>query len=138
MFLFDCCWNSCYIETPDGQLADASSLSSKVCWWHMADGAVLGLHQSQLVEYDPETLSPLGIVVNQKNLGNRDVIVVEEGTALVLVNEETGDMEVVHPNEDGSYWRKFQRNKRVRQEEKAREKIAKMWLEKKASQKTST
>lgn len=103
----------------------------------MADGAVLGLHQGQLVEYDPETLSPLGIVINQKNLGNRDVVVVEEGTALVLVNEETQDMEVVHPNEDGSYWRKFQRNKRVRQEEKAREKIAKMWLEKKAGQKTT-
>ena len=96
----------------------------------MADGKVIGLHQGQLVEYDAETLSPLGIVVNQKALGDRTVMVVESGTALVLVNEETKDMEVVHPNDDGSYWRKFQRNKRVRQEEKLRESIARKWLEK--------
>jgi hypothetical protein len=42
----------CYIEAPDGSVADASSIESKVCWWHMADGRVLGLHQSQLIEYD--------------------------------------------------------------------------------------
>jgi hypothetical protein len=29
----------------------------------------------------------------------------------------------------GSYWRKFQRNKKIRQEEKAREAIAKMWMQ---------
>ena len=126
---FCCC--RCYIETPDGSVADASSLDSKVCWWHMADGKVIGLHQGQVVEYDSETLSPLGIVVDKKKLGNREVVVVEKGTALVLVDSATKDIEVVHPNEDGSYWRKFQRNKRVRQEEKAREAIAKMWLEQK-------
>ena len=96
----------------------------------MADGKVIGLHQGQLVEYDTETLSPLGIVVNQRALGDRTVMVVENGTALVLVNEETKDIEVVHPNDDGSYWRKFQRNKRIRQEEKHREAIARKWLEK--------
>jgi hypothetical protein len=96
----------------------------------MADGKVIGLHQGQLVEYDAETLSPLGIVVNQKLLGGRTVMVVENGTALVLVNEETKSIEVVHPNDDGSYWRKFQRNKRIRQEEKLREAIARKWLEK--------
>ena len=96
----------------------------------MADGKVIGLHQGQLVEYDADTLSPLGIVVNQKALGGRTVMVVESGTALVLVNEETKDIEVVHPNDDGSYWRKFQRNKRIRQEEKLREAIARKWLDK--------
>lgn len=75
-----------------------------------------------------ETLSPLGIVVNQKSLGKRAVVVVENGTVLCLVDEETDKIEVVHPNEDGSYWRKFQRNKKVRLEEKAREALAKSWL----------
>jgi len=89
----------------------------------------LGLHEGMLVEYDAETLSPLGVVVNSKLLGNREVLVVEEGTAVVLVDNETKDIEVVHPNDDGSYWRKFQRNKKVRQEEKLREAIAKKWME---------
>jgi hypothetical protein len=95
----------------------------------MAGGKVLGLHGGQLIEYDADTLSPLGIVVDNKKLGSREVIVLESGTALVLLDEATKAIEVIHPNEDGSYWRKYQRNKRVRQEEKAREAIAKMWLE---------
>jgi hypothetical protein len=120
--------DGCYLESPDG-IVDSDK---KVCWWHMADGAVLGLHEGQLVEYDAETLSPLGIVVNQEKLKNRQVLVVEEGTAVVLVNDvDQSDIQVVHPNEDGSYWRKFQRNKKVRQEEKAREAAARLWFEKK-------
>ncbi len=120
--------DGCYIESPDGSIADASSMGSKVCWWHMADGKVLGLHAGQLVEYDSETLSPLGVVVNADHLGEREVVVVQDGTAVVLVEDETKQMEVIHPNEDGSYWRKFQRNKRLRLEEKAREEVAKRWM----------
>ncbi|GAX21110.1 hypothetical protein FisN_1Lh215 [Fistulifera solaris] len=30
--------DGCYLETPDGSIADAASVNSKVCWWHMADG----------------------------------------------------------------------------------------------------
>lgn len=100
----------------------------------MADGKVIGLHQGQLVEYDSETLSPLGLVVPKEKLDNREVLVVEHGTALVLVDEHTKHIEVVHPNDDGSYWRKLQRNKRVRQEEKAREAVARMWLDKQTKQ----
>jgi len=96
----------------------------------MSDGKVIGLHQGQVIEYDEETLSPLGIVVSKEALGGREVVVVEHGSALVLVDEDTKGYEIVHPNEDGSYWRKFQRNKRVRQEEKAREAIARMWMAK--------
>jgi len=125
--------DGCYIESPDGSIADATSRGSKVCWWHMADGKVLGLHSGQLVEYDSETLSPLGVVVNSDQLGDREVVVVQEGTALVLVNDKTRDIEVIHPNNDGSYWRRFQRNKAIRQEEKAREEVAKRWLEQKTS-----
>lgn len=97
----------------------------------MADGKVIGLHQGQVIEYDADTLSPLGIVADKKTLGGRELVVVDNGTALVLVDPETKNLEVIHPNEDGSYWRKYQRNKRVRQEEKAREAIAKMWMESK-------
>ena len=101
----------------------------------MADGAVLGVHEDQLVEYDARTLSPLGIVVNQKQLNGREVLIVEEGQAIVLIDPKTEDVEVVHPNDDGSYWRKYQRNKRVRQEEKAREAAVKMWLNRSKSDK---
>jgi hypothetical protein len=96
----------------------------------MQDGKVLGLHEGQLVEYDAETLSPLGIVVSKAALAGREILVVEEGKVVVMAGPNKNDIEVVHPNEDGSYWRRVQRNKRVRQEEKAREVIAKMWLEK--------
>lgn len=119
--------DGCYLESPEGSIS--SKGESTVCWWHMADGRVLGLHGGQLVEYHATTLSPLGVVVTEKHLGGREVVVVQDGTALVLVDDAKQAIEVIHPNEDGSYWRKFQRNKRVRQEEKAREEIAKRWLE---------
>lgn len=123
--------DGCYIDIPDGQISCQQSVKSSVCWWHMSDGAVLGLHEGQLVEYDKETLAPLGIVVSKKTLDGREVLVIAEGTALVLIGRDGKEIEVIHPNDDGSYWRKFQRNKRVRQEEKAREEIAKLWLSRK-------
>ncbi len=97
----------------------------------MADNKVLGVHDGQIVEYDAETLSPLGIVVSKNEMENKEVLVVDDSKVLVLVNRDTDAIEVVHPNDDGSYWRKYQRNKRVRQEEKAREAAAKLWLERK-------
>ena len=121
--------DGCYLENPDGTVCD----SKTVCWWHMADGKVLGLHEKQLVEYDAETLSPLGVVVTKEQLagsnGEKEVLVVQNKSILVLVDDKTRDMEVVHPNADGSYWRKFQRNKKVRLEEKAREEVARRWLD---------
>jgi hypothetical protein len=127
----------CYLAMPDGQVACSQTVQKAVCWWHMKEGNVLGLHGGQLVEYDQETLSPLGIVVNQKDLGDREVFVIDDGTAVVLTGgggdgnteHENNEVQVVHPNEDGSYWRKYQRNKRVRQEEKERENKARLWLE---------
>ena len=38
----------------------AEQQEKKVCWWHMSDGKVLGVHDGLIVEYDAETLSPLG------------------------------------------------------------------------------
>jgi hypothetical protein len=102
----------------------------------MADGRVLGVHEGQVIEYDAETLSPLGIVVDREQLQGREMVVVGEGQALILVssldalNEKTtaADYDIIHPNQDGSYWRRWQRNKLVRQREKEREKIAADWL----------
>jgi hypothetical protein len=66
-------------------------------------------------------------VVNRKELKDREVLIVgDESKVVILVDPETDEMEVVHPNDDGSYWRKYQRNKRIRQEEKAREMAAKL------------
>jgi len=31
-----------------------------VCWWHMQDGRVLGVHDGQVIEYDAACLAPLG------------------------------------------------------------------------------
>ena len=125
--------DGCYLPIPDGKVA-CESLCSQVCWWHMNDGKVLGVHENQIVEYDEQTLSPLGIVVTKKELKKREVLVVDNSKALVLIDPLTEDMEVIHPNEDGSYWRKYQRNKQIRQEEKAREAAAKLWLERKQIQ----
>jgi hypothetical protein len=124
--------DGCYIVAPDGQVACAESSGTKVCWWHMADGKTLGVHDGQLVEYDAETLSPLGIVVEKERLHGREVVVLEGGEVLVLVGRQLEGLEplveVVHPNDDGSYWKKLQRNKAIRQAEKAREKLAKKWV----------
>ena len=35
--------DGCYIDIPDGQISCQQSVKSSVCWWHMSDGAVLGL-----------------------------------------------------------------------------------------------
>jgi len=127
--------DGCYLEDPNGSVCPDSN---KICWWHMSDGKVLGLHGEQLVEYDAETLSPLGVVVTKDQLaasdgkdGNsrtKEVLVVQNKSTLVMVDDKTREMEVIHPNADGSYWRKFQRNKKIRLEEKAREEVARRWL----------
>ena len=62
-----------------------------------------------LARYDPSTLAPLGMVVSRDELMNRRVAVIDDGwgtDALVLYDDETNDITVVQPNEDGSYWRK--------------------------------
>jgi len=122
--------DGCYLPIPDGRVA-SNKKSDVVCWWHMNDDKVLGVHDGQIVEYDETTLSPLGIVISKKEMGDREVLVVDNSRILVLVDPDTENMEVIHPNEDGSYWRKFQRNKRIRLEEKAREEAAKLWIERK-------
>jgi hypothetical protein len=115
--------DGCYLEELDGSIGDVCQ--SKVCWWHMANGKVLELHQGRLVEHGSETFAPLRVVVTEEQMNHREVVlVVQNKTALVLVDDATQDMEVIHPNQDWSCWRKFQCNKKIRVEEKAREESA--------------
>jgi hypothetical protein len=62
--------DGCYLQSSSaGVVLDVSEAAdaSDVCWWHMSDGRVLGVHEGQVVEYDDETLAPL---VSTKELGN--------------------------------------------------------------------
>eukprot|EP00613_Pedinella_sp_CCMP2098_P046933 CAMPEP_0171829918 /NCGR_PEP_ID=MMETSP0992-20121227/7956_1 /TAXON_ID=483369 /ORGANISM="non described non described, Strain CCMP2098" /LENGTH=670 /DNA_ID=CAMNT_0012445207 /DNA_START=26 /DNA_END=2038 /DNA_ORIENTATION=- len=148
-----------------------------IAWWRMNCGRVLGIFDSRLIEYDPSTLAPLGLVVGADELEGKRVMVLASGedrNCRVLADETDGDggddalavvdcavvdegdeqallligsgkdtedkreqgqaegdededddaaqpsIVVVHPNEDGSYWRKIVRNKIVRMKEKRR------------------
>merc|ERR1712087_977791 len=99
------------------------------------------------------TLAPLGMVVSKDELRGRKVSVIDSGLdqvcnvfddgaecasdtadegveqALILFDEESKDVTVVQPNEDGSYWRKIVRNKMIRMKEARRIKAAKAFAE---------
>jgi len=134
------------IDPTDGCQVDEETIA----WWHMSDGRVLGVYDGRLIEYEPSTLAPLGLVVGYDELKGKKVVVVGSGVpdeckvstaavsesegmegadcaefegeeqAVLLVDEETGAITVVQPNEDGSYWRKIVRNKMIRMKEKRR------------------
>jgi len=124
-----------------------------IAWWHMSCGRVLGVYDGRLIEYDPSTLAPLGLVVGSDELQGRRVVVLGSGLeeckvntamlsndegmegadcadaegqeqAVLLIDDDTGSVTVVQPNEDGSYWRKIVRNKMIRMKEKRREQTA--------------
>jgi hypothetical protein len=65
----------------------------------MQDGRVLGCHDGMLLEYDEETLSPLGVVL--ADLKGKEVSIIDSGSVLVAKDRETGAFEVVQPNDDG-------------------------------------
>ena len=136
--------DGCYVYDADGHVADRSSeVRDEVCWWHMATGQVLGVQNGMVLEYDPSTLAPLGLVVGKDELDGRNVAVVDSGIetqfgtdyekmegreqAVILYDDE-GHITVVQPNEDGSYWRKIVRNKVVRMKEQRREAAAKRFV----------
>jgi len=141
--------DGCYIVNNGGTLNEDDDWDeTTVCWWHMADGAVLGVHDGMVIEYDPTTLAPLGMVVSKDELKGRKVAVIDAGIeactteddgaecvdsapkdqALILYDDDTNDVTVVQPNEDGSYWRKIVRNKMHRMKEQRRVKAAKAWI----------
>lgn len=119
-------------------------------WWRMACGRVLGMLDGMLIEYDQSTLAPLGLVVGADELVGTCVSVIDSGIddecvmivdeegmegydcggemnreQAVIMYDENGNVTVIQPNEDGSYWRKIVRNKMVRMKEQRRVKAAK-------------
>lgn len=71
-------------------LSTVGEKSKAVCWWHMACGRVLGVHDGVLLEYDASTLAPLGLVVGRDELAGRQVAVVDSGLGI----KEGADFEV--------------------------------------------
>jgi len=157
--------DECYISYDDIE-GDGLSLDpmngcsvdgETVAWWHMSSGHVLGVYDGRLLEYEPSTLAPLGLIVGQDELEGKRVVVVGSGVpdeckvktapvseavgmegadcldnegeeqAVLLVDDVTGVITVVQPNEDGSYWRKIVRNKMIRMKEKRRTQAAKSY-----------
>jgi hypothetical protein len=137
--------DGCYIQMNEAQggagaaqskLQSVTSKADAVCWWHMASGRVLGVHNGMVLEYDASTLAPLGLVVGRDELAGRQVAVVDSGEnqkdgamfeareQAVVLYDGSGNVTVVQPNEDGSYWRKIVRNKMIRMKERRREKAA--------------
>ena len=139
--------DGCYIEeAPASGLGDDSTGNKKnrnistkensVCWWHMSDGKVLGVHNGMVLEYDQMTLAPLGLVVGRDELHGRYLAIVDSGIEVdkeklaaalasqpvprgtldhreqaIILYDDDMNVTVVQPNEDGSYWRKIVRNK---------------------------
>lgn len=123
--------DGCRVNEPCGELAGNFSGRDPVAWWYMKDGAVMGGHNGMIIEYDPSTLAPMGMVVSRDELENRRVAIIDDehgGDALCLFDNETGDVTVVQPNEDGSYWRKVVRNKMHRMKEMRRVAAAKNYF----------
>lgn len=133
--------DGCYINNAgEGIDLDLAS-DNTVCWWHMACGRVLGVHNGMVLEYDASTLAPMGLVVGPDELKGRKVAVIDSGEnhegaafedreqAVILYDDEM-NITVVQPNEDGSYWRKIVRNKMIRMKEKRRETAAKEFAKK--------
>jgi hypothetical protein len=145
--------DSCHLDyDEDGSLlVDECITMESVGWWYLSSGRVLGMLNGMLVEYDPSTLAPLGLVVGADELIGKKIAVIDSGAtecnisedfgmegadcgdgdkqereqAVVLFDVNDGSVVVVQPNEDGSYWRKIVRNKMVRMKEQRRIKAAK-------------
>jgi len=123
-------------------------------WWRLSSGRILGVMNGMLLEYDSSTMAPLGLVVTEKELLGKQLVVVDSGIEECIIDFENvgmegadcegyqereqailmygddGDITVIQPNEsDGSYWRKIVRNKIARMKEKRREQAAIQYAE---------
>jgi len=50
-----------------------------VAWWRLNCGRVMGVYDGRLIEYEPSTLAPLGLVVGADELLGRTVVVLASG-----------------------------------------------------------
>uniref|UniRef100_A0A0G4H8L3 Uncharacterized protein n=1 Tax=Chromera velia CCMP2878 TaxID=1169474 RepID=A0A0G4H8L3_9ALVE len=69
--------DGCYVDdiySPEN-LCNAGQ-DGAVCWWHMACGRVLGVHNGIVLEYDSTTLAPLGLVVSEDELRGKQLAIV--------------------------------------------------------------
>ena len=124
-------------------------------WWRLSSGRVLGVLNGMLLEYDKSTMAPLGLVLSQEELLGNVIAVVDSGIeecyidyesegmkraecdetynereqAVIVHDLNDGEITVVQPNEDGSYWRRIVRNKIARMKEKRREQAAMRYAE---------
>ena len=132
------------VEYDDTLLLDDDVSEETATWFYLKEGGrVLGIYKGMLLEYDPSTLAPLGLVVSADELIGKRVAVIDADVyedasssantgpvqAVVLIDEDDESVVVVQPNEDGSYWRKIVRNKMVRMLEMRREKAAKKFAQ---------
>jgi hypothetical protein len=144
--------DECYIEyTEEGSVMMCEEVKSdSKAWWYLSDGRVLGMLKGMLIEYDKSTLAPLGLVVGADELIGKKIAVIDSGIdngcevfdedamegsecvsagplreQAVVMYDEGGQVTVIQPNEDGSYWRKIVRNKMKRMQEVRRVKAAK-------------
>jgi hypothetical protein len=140
------------IEYEDSLILESGISKESIAWWYLACGRVMGMLNGMLIEYDPSTLAPLGLIVGADELVGKRIAVIDSGTdlecaisedlgmegadcseaeareqAVLLFDDADGSVTVIQPNEDGSYWRKIVRNKMVRMKEVRREKAAKSW-----------
>jgi hypothetical protein len=138
------------LEYEDNLILESGISKDSIAWWYLACGRVMGMLNGMLIEYDPSTLAPLGLIVGADELVGKRIAVIDSGTdlecaisedlgmegadcseaeareqAVLLFDDKDGSVTVIQPNEDGSYWRKIVRNKMVRMKEARREKAAK-------------
>jgi hypothetical protein len=141
--------DSGFIDYEDELILESNISKDSVAWWYLACGRVLGMLNGMLIEYDPSTLAPLGLVVGADELVGKRIAIIDSGAdmecaisedlgmegadcseaeareqAVILFGDADGSVTVVQPNEDGSYWRKIVRNKMVRMKEVRRVKAA--------------
>uniref|UniRef100_A0A7S0D258 Calcineurin-like phosphoesterase domain-containing protein n=2 Tax=Amorphochlora amoebiformis TaxID=1561963 RepID=A0A7S0D258_9EUKA len=106
--------DGCYLpEAVGGSMVD-QGVEGAICWWHMANGAVLGVHDGLLVEYDSETHAPVGLLVDKEDMIGRHVHIDPDGETVRLIplNTEGPEESIeLRPEKDGSYFQQFQENK---------------------------
>lgn len=74
----------------DGRLVvDEACTKETRVWWNMACGRVLGM----LIEDDPSTLAPLGLVVGADELGGKRVAVIDSGLEECVITTDENGME---------------------------------------------
>lgn len=68
----------------------------------MADGKVLGVHNGMVLEYDPSTLAPLGLVVGKDELKGNILVYILALIITISINPLITDY--TEPQESSNIW----------------------------------